>query len=198
MPADFPEKNTLDVAQIFQTFIAFGGDVTRTAVATSIDRKVVEQLAKSENWADKIREWMTLREGDPRDTQIQINRAVNYVQAHRLRSVLDMMVTHLSKMTPDQLETLLTKTSKSASEFSARPLADITKAVESCQLMTQRALGDTLGERPISEGKEGGSDIALQVLKAMNAADALGLDSVAVVRKELASPAKPMKTASAA
>ena len=180
------DKNVLDVAQIFQTYIAFSGDVSRTAVAVNQDVKVIEALALSEDWKDKIQVWMRLREGDPSDVQIQINRAVNYVQAHRIRAVLDKVVTHLSAMDAKEIANLLTKSGKNATEFSARPLADLTKAIEACQGMTQRALGDTIAERPDAPGTGKGSDIALMVLRAMNAADRMGIDSVELVRQELA------------
>lgn len=181
-------KNVLDVSQIFQTYIAFGGDVERTAVALDMDRQDILNLAKVENWAAKVEEWTKLREGDPRDVQIQINRAVNYVQAHRLRGVIDSVVSHLAKLSPEQLISKLTESTEKTSKFSARPLADLVKAAEACQQMTARALGDTAGERPESSAGTKGSNIALQVLNAMNAADALGLNSVDVVREQLAPP----------
>lgn len=194
MPLPSINKNTLDVSQIFQTYITFGGDVDKTAVALDIDPRTIRDLERAENWPAKVEEWNKLREGDPRDVQIQINRAVNYVQAHRLRQILDRVVSHLNEKPVEELVDLLTKTTKAGSEFTARPLTDLTKAIESCQLMTQRALGDTVAERPEESPDKGGSRVALQVMAAMNAADSLGLDSVAVVRKELAAPAKPVQT----
>lgn len=181
------DKNLLDVSQIFQTFIAFCGDVDKTAVALNIDPIVIKDLARAEGWAKKIDEWTKLREGDPRDAQIQINRAVNYVQAHRLRSILDKVVSQLKDKEAAALVDLLTRTGKAGTEFSARPLADLAKAIECCQLMTQRALGDTEAERPdAGETGKRGSSVALLVMNAMNADDDLKADSVGVVREQLA------------
>ena len=96
-------RNKLDVAQIFQTGMAFCGDIERTAAATFVSRKVVQALAASERWTEKIAEWNQLREGDPKDPRIQINRAVNQVQAHRLRAILDKVITYLSTRTEEEL-----------------------------------------------------------------------------------------------
>ena len=89
---------------------------------------------------------------------------------------------------------LLTKRGKDSSEFSARPLTDLVKAAETCQLMTQRALGDTAVERPERNGDKG-SDVALRVMKAMEAADAAGLNSIEIVRNELGTRPSPAASA---
>src|SRR5208282_2966538 len=117
MLKDTVSKNDLNVSQIFQTYITFCGDTKRTALAMDIDEQTIKDLASDERWVDKIAEWNELREGDPRDVQIQINRAVNYVQAHRLRAVLDRVVSHLSTMTGEELVELLTRRSKDAKQF---------------------------------------------------------------------------------
>jgi hypothetical protein len=189
------DKNLLDVSQIFQTFLAFSGDVGKTSVALNIDVDTIQNLAASENWAAKISEWTKLREGDPRDVQVQVNRAVNYVQAHRMRSVIDKIISHLSGKSAEEVIDMLTTQGKHGSSFSSRPLTDLVKAAEACQLMTQRALGDTVAERPETPTEGKGSRVALLVMNAMNAADNMGLDSVAVVRKELQAPTTVLKSA---
>lgn len=178
-------KNELDVSKVFQTYIAFSGDVDKTAIALNEDREIILQLASAENWPAKVKQWNTLHTGDPKDVQIQINRAINYVQAHRLRSVVDRVIQHLGGGSDKELVDRLTVVTKHGAEFKSRILTDLVKAAESCQLMTQRALGDTAAERPEDGPERKGSDIALQVLQALNAADESGLDSVAVVRKQL-------------
>jgi hypothetical protein len=71
----------------------------------------------------------------------------------------------------------------------------LVKAAEACQQMSARALGDTVAERPDDPGQKG-SSIALQVMKAMNAADSSGLSSVELVRKQLNPPPADVQTAS--
>lgn len=190
-------KNDLDVVQIFQTYIAFNGDADKTALALNIDAASVKNLASIEHWPDKVREWNKLREGDPRDFQIEVNRAINYVQAHRARALLDKVISHLSDGDAKQLVAMLTVEGKHGSEFKTRALTDLVKAMEACQLMTQRALGDTVAERPEESGDKKGSSIALLVMNALNAAEETGLDSVQVVRKQLQAenPPKPVSEA---
>ncbi|HYG24464.1 MAG TPA: hypothetical protein VEH04_16925 [Verrucomicrobiae bacterium] len=184
-------KNALDVAQIFQTYVAFNGDAGKTALTLDIDVETVRDLASAEHWTDKVREWNKLREGDPRNTQIQINRAVNYVQAHRARALLDKVIQHLSQGDAEDLVDRLTVNTKFGPEFKTRALTDLVKAMEACQLMTQRALGDTAEERPTSQEDGKGSNVALLVMNAMNAAESSGLDSVALVRQQLAQESVP-------
>jgi len=184
MPHNSLNKNVLDVAQIFQTYIVFGGDIERTAYAMRLDNQIIRDLANAEHWRDKIAQWNELKEGDLRDVRFEINRGLNYVQAQRLRSILDKVISHLYTMDGAEIVRFLTKQGKDSSEFSARPLTDLVKAAETCQIMTQRALGDTAAERPEVKCSKG-SDVALRVMKAMEAADSAGLDSVEIIRSEL-------------
>lgn len=188
------DKNGLDVSKIFQTYLVFGGDVDRTAVALNEDAEIISELALQENWKAKLGQLSKITDGDSKELQVQINRAVNYVQAHRIRSIVDKVVSHLSTKSAEELVDLFTKVGRNGeSEFSSRPLADLVKAAETCQAMTQRALGDTAAERPAEESSKNskGSNISLQVMAAMNAADAAGMNSVELVRKELTAPLGP-------
>lgn len=190
------DKNKLDVLRIFETFVAFSGDVMRTAVACNLPPETIHALATSEGWHAKVKEWTTLREGSTADVAVQVNRAVNFVQAHRLRSLVDKVVTELTKLEPSELVDKLSSHTRDksglripgASTFSARALTDLVKAAESAHLMTQRALGDTAQERPETGETRKGSSIALLVQQAMNAADATDVNSVEVVRKNLKGP----------
>jgi hypothetical protein len=181
-------KNLLDVSNIFQHYITFGGDVAKTAVALNLDPQDVRDLARVEKWSDKVEAWNQIRQGDSQDVQVQVNRAINFVQSHRMRSILDKIVSHLSTKDAEALVELLTTHGKNGSSFSARPLTDLVKGLEACQLMTQRALGDTAAERPDASKSVKGSSIALLVMNAMNAADSFGLDSAGVVKQQLTNP----------
>jgi hypothetical protein len=191
-------KNLLDVSQIFQTYMTFGGDAAKTAAALNLDKIVVEQLATSENWKQKVAEWNSILDGDSQDVQVQINRAVNYVQSHRLRAILDTVIQELAKKDGAELVDMLTVVTSSEdgpsrAELKTRPLTDLVKAAEAVQAMSQRALGDTAAERPDEPGNGKGSSIALLVMQAMNAAQDVGLDSAGVVRKQIAAPPKPLR-----
>lgn len=182
-------KNHLDVSSIFEHYITFGGDALKTAAALNLDPQDVQQLAIVERWADKVERWNQIRQGDSQDVQVQINRAVNFVQSHRMRSILDKLVTELSTKEASELIEMLTTHSAHGSSFSTRALTDLVKGLEACQAMTQRALGDTADERPDSSKTQKGSSIALLVMKAMSASEQMGVDSVDVVKKQLEIPA---------
>lgn len=195
-PTTAIDKNKLDTIRIFETFVAFSGDVTRTAVACNVSPDTVHALAKAEGWHAKVKEWTTLREGSTADVAVQVNRAVNFVQAHRLRSLVDKVVTELSRLEPAELVSRLSSVSTKGTGdnavtreiFSARALTDLVKAAESAHLMTQRALGDTAQERPENGETRKGSSIALLVQQAMSAADEVNVPSVELVRQNLKAP----------
>jgi hypothetical protein len=178
-------KNALDVSKIFLAYTAFAGDPVRTAHAMELPMETVRDLAKEEGWDAKLKE-LNRASGDSREVSVQINRAVNFVQAHRTRSVLDKILNELVKMEGPELLSRLTVEGKNGSEVKLRPLTDLVKAIETAQLMTARALGDTADERPKEEHGPGGSAIALQVLHAMNAAKEIGVDSVEIVKQQIA------------
>lgn len=180
-------KNELDVAKIFLTYTAFQGDAAKTAVTLDMAIEDVKSLAVSEDWNSKL-ESLNKLSGDSKEVQVQLNRAVNYVQAHRVRSILDRVISQLSLSTGEELVDLLTVSGGEgrSAELKTRALTDLVKAIETAQLMTQRALGDTAAERVPEDDNKPGSAIALQVLRAMNAADQLGVDSAEVVRKQIA------------
>src|SRR5437660_1049844 len=142
------DKNQHDVSKIFSTFVTFLGDADKTALALEIDSAIVRNLAVAENWSAKLKQWNEVVDGDPKTTQIQINRAVCFVQAHRLRTVLDKVVGKLHAMSPDELVAALTVETKHGPEFKTRALTDLIKGAEAVQLMSMRSLGDTADERP--------------------------------------------------
>lgn len=185
MPALAVNKNKLDVAQIYQTYLAFQGDENRTAFACNVEASAVHELALAENWPAKLEQCGTLAQGDSRSLQVTINRAINFVQATRLRSLLDKVIQHLSEGDAKDLIDRLTVEGKNGPEFKTRALADLVKAAETAQLMTQRALGDTADERPTGDDSRKGHSIALTVIDALNAANDVNLDSVEVVKRQL-------------
>lgn len=187
-----------DNIQAFQTYVAFNGDCQRTAVALNITLAEVQGMAAQGDWEKHAEQWKSLREGSSQDVSIQVNRAVNFVQAHRLRGLIDKVVSKLSDMPADELMDLLATKAKGkdgelrVTGFSVRQLTDLTKAAEAAHLMTQRALGDVTGERPDETKGNKGSSIAILVQQAMAAADKSGVNSVDVVREQLGIQPPPM------
>jgi len=183
MPKGNTNKNLINVTQVFQHYLTFCGDTKRTAVALGIPEETVKALEAEEQWQDAIREWNELRSGSATDVQTQISRAVNFVQAHRLRTVVDRMTSYLVDKTAEELVELFTEDTEKSHKFSMRPLADLIKGAEAVQAMVQRALGDAPGDK--SKPGTHAANIAMRVQKAMLAAEQTGLSSVAVVRQEL-------------
>lgn len=189
------DRNKLDVVKIFEAYVTFQGNETKTAVACDVPVETVRALALADKWPDKVKNWSELTEGDPRTVQVAINRAINYVQSTRLRSILDKIVQHLGEGTVEELINKLTVETAHGSQFKTRALTDLVKAAEAVQLMTQRALGDTPEEKPKEAGERSGSSISLAVLAALNASqDDLKLDSIQVVKKQLAAPHDDSRT----
>jgi hypothetical protein len=182
------DKNKLDVVQIFEAYVTFGGNAAKTAAACNVESTTVEALAKAEGWHATVERWNVLGISDVREVQVQINRAVNYVQASRLRSLLDKVIRHLGEGDADALVNRLTVETAHGAKFGTRPLTDLVKAAEAVQLMSQRALGDVPAETPEKDARKG-SSIALGVMAALDAANSdLSLDSTEVVKKQLAAP----------
>jgi hypothetical protein len=184
------DKNQLDVAQIFETFMTSGGDVDKTAAAMNLDRQSIRDLADAEGWNAKIAEWSQLREGDRREVQTRTRRTANYIRARRLLNVIDNLTSSLSEKTPKQLIKLLTKPARpKGKEFSTRPLTDLVKAAETCQTMMQKAVGDTAADGPDKPGSNSLS-MALLVSRAMEHADQQDTHPAGAMDKQLNPAAK--------
>jgi hypothetical protein len=178
------QKKDLDVSKVFLTFLAMQGDVTRTAFACNLEPKTVEELAVTEQWAVKIQQFVALREAD-QHVQINVNRALNYVQARQLSTLVDAVIQKFSN--PDELMDALTTVTKNGSTFSTKPLTDLVRAAEMIQNMTARALGDVGAN--IEGDKTSGGSVGLSVARALNAVAAnVGVDAVTVVKKSLELP----------
>ncbi len=143
------DKSKLDVSAIFLTFMALVGDVERTALAFNLDESVVQRLADEEGWSEKIRRVSLMsKSGSPGDFQRAQNRALNFVQAHQIRTLVGNMVKHLLDMDLEEFQAAVSSTDKYGKpHISARVLTDLVTAAEACQRMSYNALGDTVTER---------------------------------------------------
>lgn len=195
------DKNLIDVSQVFNLYLTFGGDAARTSVAANVPRETVVELARLEGWDAKVADLAVLKEASSGDVVVAMNRAVNFAQASRLRKLVDMVVSELITKSPEELvDALSTKRYDSetgkvvSSSFSARSLTDLVKAGEAAELMTQRALGDTVAERPEGSNDKKGSSIALMVQQAMSGAAMAGADPMPALRKLTNKPADEVHT----
>ena len=142
-------KNHLDVSRIFLTFVTLVGDVERTAEELGIDPEIVRKLADKEEWHNKIqRVCLMSKSGKPGDWERAANRALCFVQAHQIRSLVDKMVAAFQGLTPEEIaEKLSTFDKLGHAHVSARFFADLAAAAQKAHEMSYAALGDSMGER---------------------------------------------------
>jgi len=126
-------------------YVGFGGDVEKTAIASHIPAKIVRSLEHDFDWEIKLKR-MRNGGGDD-DVERVANRAVNYLQAQRMRDVLETTLTLISG-DREELVRLVSKVhvlkdgSVDYVEVSPKAVLELTKALESVHNMLYRALGD--------------------------------------------------------
>lgn len=172
------DKSKLDVTRIFLVYVSTVGDVERTALALDLDPEVVQFLAESEGWVQKLRR-LTLVSGKTgkESTPVELlqNRALNWVQCHRFRQVIDNLVRSFYDMDAEELLAEMQPTDKEGHRrFSARPLADLASAMEKVQAMSYNALGDTPAERKKStkEDEDYTAGLHASLIAALNSENA--------------------------
>lgn len=173
-------KNKLDVSQVFLVFMSLVGDVQKTAAALDLNPEIVAGLAESEGWTEKVRRISLISKGErPGDWERAQNRAMCFVQAHRLRGVLSNMVRHFEEMDPEQIVDNLSVIGREGQKtLSAKVLADIATAMERVHQMTYSALGDTVKEREARQDEDGNSlpfkDLHTALISALNSTSFVG------------------------
>jgi hypothetical protein len=142
---------TFDREQAFLLYATFCGDLERTAHALNIRPVELLRAVDEEGWNERLKGILELKKSNrPGDIERAINRALNFVMAHRLRLFLERVLHRVTGMTPEELETyLLTKETKDGQfkAISTRALADLATAIEKAQAMTYMALNDSAPER---------------------------------------------------
>jgi len=180
MSENFPMPK--DPAQVFLTYIQFGGNIEQTAMVLQLEVCTIEALSAAGQWPKKIAEIKKLADGkDAKEYGLSVNRGINLIQADRLRRLVDRVLSALTSKSDEEIMDILTTTGPKGSSFSTRPLTDLVKAAAEAQLMTRLALGDVgAGELGDDTGK--GSDIAMSVMKAMQAAGELEVDLAPMIK----------------
>ncbi len=165
-------KAKTDIAQVFLVFMATVGDVDKTALALDIDPVFVAWLAEQEGWKEKVRRISIMSKGGkPGDWERAQNRALNFVQAHRVRMLIDRLLLSLIKMDEASfLKNFQTVVEKNRNSTSARFFADVMSALEKVHTLSYYALGDSVGERMQRSEQEGGDRSAADIHAALIAA----------------------------
>ena len=156
-----------DVENAFLLYAVFCGDVARTAHALNVSPAVVQELARENKWDSKLKPIIELKQSTRAgDVERAVNRALNFVQAHRMRLFLERVIRKLSSMNSSELDSFLFPSvirgrkgeEKTYITLTTRSLADLASALEKAHTMTYLALNDTATER--KERKEDGNDDA--------------------------------------
>lgn len=164
-PLNQSQERRPDKENAFLLYATFCGDSARTAAALNMDEEVVRALAVENGWDKKLKPIIDLKNSTKAgDVERAINRAINFVDAHKLRGFLARVIFELTGMNNSDLKAFLfPETSEAGAgervrikKFSTRALADLAAAVEKCQALTYIALNDSATER--RERKEDGTE----------------------------------------
>lgn len=174
-PAVAAEILRTDREQAYMLFATFCGAPLPVAKALGISPEAVTRMAVEGGWAEKLRPILELHAGTakPADVERAVNRAINWVQANRLRIVIERTMKVLYGLTPERLAEYFTEEQgQGRRKFSVRALADLAAAMEKAQMLTYAALNDTATERgkrgPETDGLSA-SALQAQVAQAMDA-----------------------------
>ncbi len=142
----------IDRENAFLLYATFTGDIERTAHALGVRPMDVLKVADDERWNEKLRGIIELKKSErPGDLERAINRALNFVQAHKFRLFVERVVQRLTSMTADEFSTYLLETQgkdgTTIPKLSTRALADLASALEKAHAMTYLALNDTVQDR---------------------------------------------------
>lgn len=170
-----------DRATAFQLFALFMGDIERTAHALNVRPVDVLKVADDEGWLDKLKPIIALKKSSrPGDVERAMNRALNFVQAHQMRIIIDRVARRLFNMSVAELDDYIFTVAETkdgvARKLNTRALADLASAAEKAQALSYMALNDTTQERvkrkSAEDLEESASDIHQQIAKAMQAVGA--------------------------
>ena len=150
---------------LFLLWQHLGGNDRLAAAAAGVDVKIVKALAHDFCWLELAQGRLGMKD---EKAEKEVNRAHSYVQAQRLRKLIDRTVDYL-EANPEQLAQALVSTTKEGEPvFSAKPLVELTKAAEAAHNMAYRALGDKVATE--AEGVSPDSDKIKNLSLTINAA----------------------------
>ncbi len=142
-----------DPEEVFRLYAMFVGDLERTAIAAHLPLEQVAEMAAAGDWNKRIAVLIRLQKsGIPGDVERGVNRAINFIQADRMRRVIERVINTLNNMSADEMmQNLLCVTEDRngnvTSKILTRPFADLATALEKCHAMTYQALNDTATDR---------------------------------------------------
>lgn len=173
----------VDRGTLLLTYLSFLGDAEKTAAALHITVTYVRAQAIKGGWEDQVQRFVALKQSQGADALAkELNRTVNYVQAVKLRNLLDRVIQRLSDE-QESFDGFLAHRGKDNDNFSAKAPLELVKAVETIHKMTYQALGDSSGERVTDDKNEGAKNVSLSVLRALAATSGTQLDPALAVAR---------------
>lgn len=182
---------SIDREQAFLLFATFTGDVERTAHALDVPATAVLKMAEEEGWTNKLGPILALKKSSrPGDVERAINRALNFVQSHRMRLFIQRVITRLTGFNEVEFEEYLFTGAKEkdgtvTKKLSTRALADLASALEKTQAMTYQALNDTAQDRAKRKEDGGDTDVSTGDLHAQISAGLAAVRASATPRAQL-------------
>jgi len=155
----------IDRENAFMLYAAFTGDLERTAHAIGVRSMDVLRMADEDRWNDKLKGILELtKSSKPGDVERGINRAINFVEAHRLRLVIERAIARLTGMSVEEFEEYLftsatDKNGNNHKKLTTRALADLASALEKAHSLSYMALSDTAQDRAKRNEAESGGGI---------------------------------------
>lgn len=126
-------------------YAAFSGDIEKAAIASKVPAPVIRSLEHDFNWVQKLKRLKT-GAGESEAEKVA-NRAVSYLQAQRMREVIEKSLQLLED--EEALVRALVKFKMipnsdviGSIEVSPKAILDLAKALESVHSACYRALGD--------------------------------------------------------
>lgn len=144
---------SLNREDAFLVYATFCGDLARTAHALGVSTVTILRMADEENWNTRLAPILELKKGcRPGDIERAMNRALSFVQAHRMKTFLDRVMNRLTALGEAELDDYLmpattSKAGVTVKKLTTRPLADLASALEKAHSMAYHALNDTAQER---------------------------------------------------
>lgn len=145
--SDTPRKEELDVSKIFLAYLVAAGDPIRTSQIAQCRPEDVLYLARVELWDSKLAEQAVIKGSSPaesRERTRELNRATNYVQALRLREMVDRTIKWCYDDEKNILNFAIEIDKQGKKVFSTKPVLELAKAAEVAQTLLYRALGDVI------------------------------------------------------
>jgi hypothetical protein len=164
LPSGAPDDR-FDRENAFQLYATFCGDVERTAHALGIQPVDVCRVADEGAWSERLRAIFALKKSTkPGDLERGLNRAMNFVQAQRMRLFIGRLLKKFSMMDETELDNWLFSTVERHEKgengatiierkINTKSISDLAAAMEKCHQMSYAALNDTASER-VNRGDE--------------------------------------------